>query len=67
MMVIESKYEIGETVYLITDKEQAARLVTGFIVRKTALIYELSCGANSSTHYDFEISLEPNVVLTSTN
>ena len=57
-MVIENKYEIGQKVYLITDPEQMPRMITGIIVNKYDLIYEMICGTHQSTHYDFEISAE---------
>lgn len=56
MMVIDNIYNIGDTVYLITDDEQCQRLVTAFLVRKNDIMYELSCGAFTSNHLDFEIT-----------
>lgn len=65
MMLIDSKFEIGNTVYLKTDIEQKKRLVTGIYVRETSVAYMLSCGADESTHYHFEISEEVDVLITS--
>ena len=68
MMFIENKYEVGDTVYLKTDKEQKARLVTGILVKSSNYLnYELSCGSESSWHVDFEISAEANILVSSTN
>lgn len=67
MMVIESKYNIGDKVYLETDAEQNIRIVTGLNVRKTSVSYNLSCGVYESTHYDFEITTEKDVLKTTTN
>ncbi len=58
MILVENKYKIGQTVYLITDCEQHPRLVTAFLVRKYDIMYELSCGAFASNHMDFEIKKE---------
>lgn len=56
MMVIENRFDLGQTVYLTTDNEQRRRVVSEIKVRQTGLIYELSCGTCTSYHYDFEIS-----------
>jgi hypothetical protein len=61
MMLIDSKYSIGQKVFLTTDADQSGRLITAITVRQTGLIYELSCGTTSSNHYDFEMSEEENI------
>jgi hypothetical protein len=61
MMILDNKLEIGQTVYLKTDKEQLARIVTALTVRVGSILYALGCGATESWHYDFEISLEKDV------
>lgn len=66
-MVIENKFNIGDVVYLKTDKDQSPRIVYGFAVRQAGILYELACGASTSGHYDFEITSEANVLITSTN
>lgn len=63
-MIIENKFEIGQTVYLITDEDQKPRLVLSIKVNKYDLIYELTSGSNNSYHYDFEISDEKQLQLT---
>ena len=67
MMILDTKYKFGDSVYLITDTEQLKRLVTGFNVRITGIVYLLSCGAVDSCHYDFEITENINVIMTTTN
>lgn len=63
MIVIENKYEIGDTVYLKTDAEQQARIVICFKVYKAGeIMYELVSGTIQSSHYDFEISSEKNLI-----
>ena len=45
MIVIEPTYNIGEFVYIKTDKEQDQRIVTALIVCPAHdILYELSCG-----------------------
>lgn len=57
MMVIENKYNIGDYVKLITDVDEKPRIITEIrILSKVGLlVYELSCGTETSNHYDFEI------------
>jgi len=51
------EYEIEETVYLTTDKEQLPRIVTGFSLRPfNSVSYYLSHGTQETIHYAFEIS-----------
>lgn len=62
-MVIENKFDIGDIVYLVTDPDQIRRIITGITIRPTGILYEVSLGATDSDHYDFELSLEPNIVI----
>lgn len=57
-MVIENKYEIGQTAYVITDNEQRMCIVTAILVRPGSIVYELSGIAGGRWFYDFEISGE---------
>lgn len=66
-MVIDNKLDIGETVYLKTDREQLPRIVFAIKVYKSDIIYDLACGTTTSPHYDFEISKEINVLMQTTN
>ena len=66
--ILDNKFEFGEQVYLKTDKEQDARIVTAICIRGNgSLTYELHCGEKSSWHSDIEISVEKNVLITTTN
>lgn len=57
MMVIDNKYEIGDSVYLKTDAEQRGRIVFAMKVFVSGeLMYELVCGTITSIHYEFEMS-----------
>jgi hypothetical protein len=61
MMVIDTRYELGQTVYLTTDEDQSRRLITAITIRQSGILYELSCGTTTSSHYDFEMSDEVNI------
>ena len=65
-MVIDNKFEYGQTVYLKTDKEQLPRIVTAIHLRGQNITYCLSQGTNETTHHDIEISEEVNIVLKTT-
>jgi len=66
-MLIDNKLEISQEVYLKTDKDQLPRLVTSIQIKPSLLMYELSCGSSASWHYEFEITTEANVLITSNN
>ena len=57
------KFFIGHSVYLITDTEQLERLVTGINIRPDSISYDLSQGINYSTHFDFEISEDRDLIM----
>lgn len=61
MMIIENKYEIGDIVYLTTDREQLERLVTQLRISPCGLIYIIQNGINQSEHYEMELSAEKNL------
>lgn len=63
MMVIDNRYTFGDIVYLKTDPEQSPRMVTQIRVSPDGLYYDVSMGTIQSSHYDCELSLEPNIVL----
>ena len=62
MMLLDNKFNIGDTVFLKTDTQQNERLVTGINIRQSGITFALSYGSNESWHYDFEISLEKDVI-----
>lgn len=62
-MMIDNRFDIGQLIYIKTDPEQNQRIVTGVCVRPNSILYEVSFGASSSSHYDFELSEEKNVLL----
>lgn len=66
-IVVENKFDFGEIVYLKTDKEQNPRIVYMMKVFQNEILYELACGTTVSSHYEFEISKEVNVLMQTTN
>lgn len=56
------KHWIADIVYLKTDTNQKERMVTGIRIYPTGIIYELTHCDSVSYHYDFEISIEKNVL-----
>jgi len=63
MMLIDNKFNIGETAYLKTDTEQKERIVTAFQVLPSLILYRLSCGEGDGWFYDIEISTEKNILV----
>ena len=62
-MLIDSAYNFGQIVYLKTDVEQLARMITAAIVTPQNILYELSCGVTTTKHYDVEFSVEKNELI----
>lgn len=67
MMVIDNTYNLGQEVFLKTDADQHTRLVTSINIRKGRITYELSYGASTSWHDDFEITEEKNIIKSTSN
>ena len=66
-MKINTRYDIGDIVYLKTDTNQKERMVTAIIITVGSHAYSLSCGDDSSEHYDIEISDTKDVMKTLTS
>lgn len=67
-MKINTKYNIEDTVYLVTDSEQLERIITSItILPNSLLVYSLICGTETSEHYEFEITEEPNIIKRTSN
>lgn len=67
-MVIDNAYEIGDTVYLVTDSCQSKRIIISILVYKGGeIMYKLSCGILASDHYAFEITRDADVLTRTTN
>ncbi len=65
---MEFSHWFGDTVYIKTDRDQSPRMVCDFELKPNGVIlYGVSGGTESSLHYDFELTSEPNLVLKTTN
>ena len=62
-MVVDCKYNIGQWVYLKTDTEQLKRMVTAILISPNGITYELSCGSETRSFYEIEISEEKDVLI----
>ena len=60
-ITLNVEFEYGDIVFLKTDMEQLPRMVTCYIIRDGYIIYELTQGASSSTHFGVEITREVDV------
>jgi len=63
MILIESIYDLGDIVYLKTDKEQDRRIVTQICIATTGIQYQLACGIVSTWHSDFEITKQSDILV----
>ncbi len=61
-MMISTKFDFGDRVYLVTDENQSERVVTEITIVPGSIMYTLSCGTVNSRHYEFEISPEKALV-----
>lgn len=59
-MTIKNEYELKQLVYLTTDPEQYLRVITCILITVQGIKYTLSCGAEESDHFAFEISKTKN-------
>lgn len=64
MINIDNKFDIGQIVYLRTDKEQLPRIITEIVVTKGELIYGVYAGTIYSKHYDYEMTSDVNTLIT---
>jgi hypothetical protein len=64
---MKRQYNIGDVVYLRTDREQMARLITGIVIRPNTIMYYLSCETMETVHYEIEITTERDIVMFNTN
>lgn len=62
-MNIDNKYNLEEVVFLITDTDQFARIVTAIQIYKNGILYRLACGTSESWHYDYEIATDKNFLI----
>jgi hypothetical protein len=57
-MEIRNKFNIGEEVYLITDRDNELWLIVSIIIDKQGLMYGVRSNGKNLTLYDFEISTD---------
>lgn len=67
MMVIDNKFNIGDSVFLKTDQEQKEKLVTCIKITPNGILYILSSGETETVHYDIEITAEKDVLKSTSN
>lgn len=63
MMILDNKFDIGETVYIINDQDQLPRIITGMEISQKEIIYVLYQSTSLSRHFDFELAKEKQLVL----
>jgi len=63
IITTEVEYEIGQIVYLKTDTQQSPWIVCGYYVTKSTVSYMLCSGPDSTTTYDFEMSVDHDVLV----
>lgn len=61
-MRIDTKYDIGESVYLKTDTDQKQRIVRQITIKRNSQEYCLVCGTEESWHEEFEFTTEKDVL-----
>lgn len=61
-MTINNKFRILQTVFLIHDAEQEARMITAIQVDPNGLSYFLTLGTTSGWHFEAEISDKPDTL-----
>lgn len=61
-MMLSTKYDFGDFVYLVTDKEQSKRQIVGIEFYPSGIVYVCYCGTVRSEHYEFELSVEPDLI-----
>jgi len=67
-MKIITKYNFGDSVYVVSDPDQWRRQVVELkIIPPQTIIYICMCGDESSAHYDFELTDEQDLVTKTSN
>lgn len=54
-MIINNAFALKQVVYLVTDTDQRAGLITAIKVTVNGLMYEVTIGFDADYYYDFEI------------
>jgi len=61
-MKIDNKFNIGQTVYLVTDIDQNEWMVTSITVSPNGILYNCSFGTINAGCYDIELSANKDVL-----
>lgn len=62
-MIIDTQYDMFDVVYIKHDIDSIERMITSIkVMPQASILYELSVGASSSWHFEFEISKTPDLV-----
>ncbi len=62
-LTLDLPFSLKQIVYLKTDAEQLGRFVTAISLKGSgAVVYDLTCGTSESSHYDFEITAEKDIL-----
>lgn len=62
-MKIDNKFNIGDHVYIVTDKEQDMGIISSIMITQGDIIYFVSRDNLVDRFYEFELSLEENKLL----
>ena len=62
-MLVDTKYGLGDLLYLKTDKEQLPRLVSQILICTGGIKYALACGVAETWHYELEVTTEVNILM----
>ena len=62
-MVINNKFNIGDTVYIKTDVEQSPGIITCIQVNPGDLLYTVSRNSSNGNFYDFELSYDRDILI----
>ena len=60
---MNTKYNIGDIVFLKTDNQQIPRIVTGILIRPNGYLFYPSKCESETLHYEIEISMEVNQLI----
>ncbi|WP_142783362.1 hypothetical protein [Changchengzhania lutea] len=63
MNEIKVPFQIGQTVYLITDEEQKIHIVVGIIIRKEGVKIAVSNNGYEIEVYDYELTSIQNTLI----
>jgi hypothetical protein len=60
---LNTKFNNGQIVFLITDSEQSERIITAIqISANNGITYQLGCGSLTSWHYECEMACDKDIV-----